>query len=93
MGGTHAGDGRDGFNKTHEEHQSFIRHTAEKFHLTKSQGSLTRKTVRSSGAAGSYDGAANAACPRASSAAIQYWPKLFAGRPLHRLAEEHSRQQ
>ena len=52
MGGTHAGDGRDGFNKTHEEHQSFIRHTAEKFHLTKSQGSLTRKTVRRSGAAG-----------------------------------------
>ena len=52
MAGT-AAEGRGGPHNTHEEHQSFIRSTAEKFHLKKTEGSITRKTVRCTGAAGS----------------------------------------
>ena len=45
MAGTSA-EGRGGPHNTHEEHEGFLSHTAEKFHLKKSAGSITRKTVR-----------------------------------------------
>ena len=44
---------RGGPHNTHEEHQSFISHAAEKFHLKKTEASITKKTVRGTGAAGS----------------------------------------
>jgi len=50
MAGSSA-EGRGGLHNTHEEHESFLSHTAEKFHLKKTAGSITRKTVRCADAA------------------------------------------
>ncbi len=65
MAGSSA-EGRGGLHNTHEEHESFLSHTAEKFHLKKSAGAITRKTVRRTDTAQSQMSLPKASPSRAS---------------------------